>query len=244
MKVFRGLDNLPLFHNAVATMGSFDGVHSGHRELLRRVMDIASSVGGESIVLTFDPHPRYVLGTGEGMSLLTTLDEKLLLLERLGINNVIVIPFTTDFSHTSPEEFIERHIAPLGLHTLVVGYNHRFGHKKEGDYGFLERSAGFQVQMVEQQQVVGSKVSSTIVRQLLEQGQMEKAATLLSNPYILICDLDSEGCAVGIDEHKFLPAEGEYNAQVDDENVRVIVGDMRKLRVEPIREGRVMLEFK
>lgn len=243
MKVFRGLNNLPSFRNAVATMGSFDGVHSGHRELLRRVMDIAAGVDGESIVITFDPHPRYVLGTGERMSLLTTLDEKLWLLEQIGINNVIVVPFTTEFSRTSPEDFIQQHIAPLGLHTLVVGYNHRFGHKKEGDYDFLERSADFKVQMVEQQQVVGSKVSSTIVRQLLTQGLMTKAAKLLSHPYILACDIDSNGYAINIDEHKLLPTSGEYDARIGDSIVRVSIDDNRSLSVNPIIKGRVILEF-
>lgn len=243
MKVFRGLDNIPSFRNAVATMGSFDGVHSGHRELLRRVKELAASVEDESIVITFEPHPRYVLGTGERMSLLTTLDEKLWLLEREGIDNVIVVPFTTEFSHTSPEDFIQHHIAPLGLHTLVVGYNHRFGHKKEGDYDFLERSAGFKVQMVEQQQVVGSKVSSTIVRQLLTLGRMDKAATLLSHPYIIACEVDGNGYAISIDEHKLLPTSGQYTARIGDEVVKVTIDDNRSLKVDPTPKGSVILEF-
>ena len=121
MRVFRGLDNIPKFNNAVATMGSFDGVHCGHRELLRRLMAQAKELNGESIVITFDPHPRYVLGTGDRMQLLSTLDEKLWLLEQAGIDNVIIIPFTKEFSQTSPQEFIEKDIARIGIKTLVVG---------------------------------------------------------------------------------------------------------------------------
>lgn len=87
MRVFKGLDNLPKFNNAVATMGSFDGIHCGHRELLRRVINRAEEIAGESIVITFDPHPRYVLGTGDRMQLLSTLEEKLWLLEKTGIDS-------------------------------------------------------------------------------------------------------------------------------------------------------------
>ena len=164
-------------------MGSFDGVHCGHRVLLDRVKRLATELGGESIVLTFEPHPRYVLGTGDDMLLLTTIDEKLWLLEQAGIDNVIVIPFTTEFSLLSPEEYIEQVVVKLSLRALVVGYNHRFGHKKEGDYDFLERRNDFEVYMVEQQQIVGSKVSSTILRQLLSQGLNAKAATASSWTY-------------------------------------------------------------
>ena len=106
MRIFRGFDNLPTFVHAVATMGSFDGVHCGHKVLLQRTISLAKERGGESIVLTFEPHPRYVLGTAEGMQLLSTLEEKLWLLEQEGIDNVIIIPFTKEFSRLKPQEFI------------------------------------------------------------------------------------------------------------------------------------------
>ena len=187
MRIFRGFDNLPHFNRAVATMGSFDGLHGGHLELLRRVRQIAADKGGESIVLTFEPHPRYVLGTGEGLLLLSTLEEKLYLLEQAGIDNVIIIPFTIEFSRTSPEEFIRNNIAAIGVETLVVGYNHRFGHNKQGDYNFLESQGGkMEIYMVEQQQMQQSKVSSTVVRQTIEGGNIDKAVGLLSHPYIII----------------------------------------------------------
>lgn len=140
MKVFKGLNNLPPFRNAVATMGSFDGVHSGHRELLHRVASTAAASDGESIVLTFEPHPRYVLGSGDGLRLLSTLDEKLWLLERSGIDNVIVLPFTVEFSRTSPREFIENDIAGIGIRRLVVGYNHRFGPTRRETTTFWSRA--------------------------------------------------------------------------------------------------------
>lgn len=225
-------------------MGSFDGLHEGHLELLRRVKSLATELGGESIVLTFDPHPRYVLGTGERMQLLTTLDEKLWLLERTGIDNVIVITFTREFSQLSAEEFVEQKLARIGVRSLVVGYNHRFGHKKEGDYDFLEaREGGFEVHMVEQQQIVGSKVSSTIIRQQLSRGMTSKAARLLGHPYVAMCDVRS-GLATEIDEHKLLPPEGDYDVRVDGAERRLTIAANRHLRIDPAPvDGKVMIEF-
>lgn len=244
MRVFKGLDNLPPFNNAVATMGSFDGVHCGHRELLRRVMAHAKEIGGESIVITFEPHPRYVLGTGERMQLLSTLEEKLWLLEQVGIENVIIIPFTKEFSHTSPQTFIEKDIARIGINTLVVGYNHRFGHKKEGDYDFLEQRGKFQVLMVEQQQMADSKVSSTIIRQALSRGRVDKAAKLLAHPYIIECELSVDGIAKNIDPHKLLPTAGEYDATIAGKGVELRISEERTIEVIPSTyKGKVIIEI-
>ena len=224
-------------------MGSFDGVHCGHRVLLDRVKRLATELEGESIVLTFEPHPRYVLGTGDDMLLLTTIDEKLWLLEQAGIDNVIVIPFTTEFSLLSPEEYIEQVVVKLSLRALVVGYNHRFGHKKEGDYDFLERRNDFEVYMVEQQQIVGSKVSSTILRQLLSQGLNAKAATLLGHDY-LICATFGEDDIARVDQHKLLPAEGTYDVEANGESLRLHVLPDSTLRLEPQMQGEVKIWLK
>lgn len=226
MRVFKGLNNLPPFRNAVATMGSFDGVHGGHGELLHRVVSTAAASDGESIVLTFEPHPRYVLGSGDGLRLLSTLDEKLWLLERAGIDNVIVVPFTEEFSRTSPRDFIENDIAGIGIRRLVVGYNHRFGHNKEGDFNFLEsRNTGIGIEMVEQQQVAESKVSSTIIRRIVACGMMDKARMLLGHPYIIMCQAASDGTLSGIASHKQLPAAGDYEAVVDGRATTLTVAD-------------------
>lgn len=244
MRVFKGLDNLPSFSNAVATMGSFDGVHCGHRELLRRVMAKAKEIDGESIVITFDPHPRYVLGTGERMQLLSTLDEKLWLLEQEGIDNVIIIPFTKEFSQTSPQEFIEKDIARIGINTLVVGYNHRFGHKKEGDYDFLEQRSSFNVLMVEQQQMADSKVSSTIIRQALSRGRVDKAAKLLTHPYIIMCEVTANGCTKDMDAHKLLPAAGTYDATIAGRGVEITINDNHTITIAGADvKGKVIIEI-
>lgn len=244
MKVYRDLDNLPEFKNGVATMGSFDGVHEGHRELLRRVKSLSEQFDGESIVLTFDPHPRYVLGTGEKMQLLTTLDEKLWLLEQAGIDNVIVITFTEELSHLSPKEFIEERIAPLRLRGMVVGYNHRFGYKKEGDYDYLEsRDTDFEVFMVEQHQVAQSKVSSTIIRQTLSRGLIDKAARLLGHSYVLICQANQSG-EITIDRNKQLPCSGEYDVLANGKAAVLTIGLRGELSLDPMpQSGKVLVEF-
>lgn len=244
MKVFRGLDNLPTFNKAVATMGSFDGLHCGHQELLRRVKSIAHDIEAESVVITFDPHPRYVLGTGDRMYLLTTLEEKLYLLEQAGIDNVVVINFTKEFSQTSPQEFIEQHIARMGIDTLVVGYNHRFGHKKEGNYDYLEQRSNIRVEMVEQQLQAESKVSSTIIRQLLSRGRMGKAAKLLSHPYIIMCEVQSDGTITGIEPTKMLPAVGSYDATIGGRGVELTIGENRSMRITTTEiRGKVIIEI-
>lgn len=244
MRIFQGFDNLPAFRNAVATMGSFDGVHGGHRELLRRVESLASAAGGESIVFTFEPHPRYVLGTGGDMRLLSTIGEKLWLLERMGVGNVIIIPFTEQFSRTSPREFIEKIVARTGIRSMVVGYNHRFGRDKEGDYGFLEsHGCGLEIHMVEQQHMADSKVSSTVIRRTIACGMMDKARMLLSHPYIIICEVSADGYLTGIDPHKLLPAAGSYEARVNGRPATLHVGD-GTLRVDPAgTEGKVIIEL-
>ena len=244
MRVFRGIESLPPLRNAVATMGSFDGVHSGHRVLLERVKQRAKELDGESVVLTFDPHPRYTLGTAEGMQLLSTLEEKIWLLEQAEIDNLIIIPFTLEFSRTSPMDFIQS-LTGLGIRSMVVGYNHRFGHKKEGDYNYLSsHGAGMEIAMVEQQQVANGKVSSTIVREAIEAGEMERVAQMLSRPYIIIGNCNDKGLITGLEQEKMLPPAGSYRAKVEGEECQITIGKDRCLRLGgAAREGKVLVEL-
>ena len=138
MHIIYGFDSVPKISHAVATVGSYDGVHSGHKVLIEQVIAYAKRRGGESVVVTFEPHPRITLGKAEGLKLLTTLEEKALLLERLVVDYMVVIPFDIAFSRLSHEEFIEKYlIGKLGIEELIVGYNHHFGHNKSGDYNYL-----------------------------------------------------------------------------------------------------------
>ena len=243
MRVFRGIESLPALRNAVATMGSFDGVHCGHRELLERVMQRADELQGESVVITFDPHPRYVLGTGEGMQLLSTIEEKIFLLEQIGIDNLIIISFTLEFSRTSPMEFISS-LAAIGIRSMVVGYNHRFGHNKEGDFDYLSTHSGeMEITKVEQQQVAGGKVSSTIIRQCIADGDMQRVEQMLARPYIIIGKVGEDGTIGDISENKLLPAVGEYQAKVNGEESKISISQNREISFEkPVEMGEVLIE--
>lgn len=181
MEVFRGFDALPRFRHAAVTVGSYDGVHRGHRALLERLVTEARAAGGESIVLTFEPHPRITLGRAEGLRLLTTLDAKIALLAALGVDYVIVIPFDAAFSALSGREFLRDYlVGKVGAETLVVGYNHRFGHDRVDSSEVAD--AGLRVVRVDECHVDGEHVSSTVIRRLLDAGNRAEAERLLGHP--------------------------------------------------------------
>ena len=215
MKVVWGFDNPPQIRNGVATVGSYDGVHSGHRILLDEVVRRAKACEGESVVLTFEPHPRITLGNDEGLRLLSSFDEKCRLLEQVGIDYMVVIPFDKSFSQLSREEFIDDYlVGKLGLKQLVVGYNHHFGHNKEGNHSFLLQHGGLEVVEVAQYTDNGNKVSSTTIREALAEGDFALARQLLGHPYIIIGMADAEG-VVSTDKYKLLPTTGRYACTIN-----------------------------
>lgn len=222
MRVFRGFDELPAFRHAVVTTGSFDGVHRGHRKLLERVQSEARRRGGESVVLTLEPHPRIFFGDRD-MRLLTTLDEKIALLEQAGVDNLIVLPFDLEFSQLTAREFITDHIVGrIGAEHLTVGYNHRFGHDRQGGAEFLNaisREFGLSVEEVACFDAEGDRVSSTMIRRAVGEGRMQTAARLAGHPYIII-GMARGGVVGNLSEHKLLPPDGEYDAQVGDEECK------------------------
>lgn len=251
MRIFRGFDNLPDFRCGVATIGSFDGVHCGHRTLLDRVRNIAEEVGGESIILTFDPHPRITLGKADNLRLLSSTEEKMHLLEAEGIDNVIIIPFTEEFSKLSPTEFLQSLlIEKVGIGHLVVGYNHHFGHNKAGDFDFLTcNNAGIKVERVNQHRVESDKVSSTVIRNTIERGDMDQAARLLGHPYIIIGKYAADGLVVHPEqEYKQLPPAGEYLVRVGEENGVLTITEDGSIRLnihteKPQKHESIVIEF-
>lgn len=215
MKVVWGFDNPPQLRNGVATVGSYDGVHCGHRILLGEVVRHAKACGGESAVLTFEPHPRITLGNDEGLQLLSTFEEKCALLEHEGVDYVVVIPFDWEFSRLSREEFINDYlVAKLGIKELIVGYNHHFGHNKEGDHSFLVEQGALEVVQVAQYTDNGNKVSSTTIRESLRNGDLALVRQMLGHPYIIIGMADAEG-VVATDRYKLLPADGRYACTIN-----------------------------
>ena len=182
MRVFRGFDSLPELGPTAVTVGAYDGVHLGHRALIERIVAEARALGGRSVVVTFDPHPRVALGRGEGMRLLTTLDEKLALFEALGVDCAVVVPFDRAFSALSGAEFIERClVGRLGAAVLVAGYDHRFGHDRI-DCRELPAGTPLRVVRIDERRVGGEHVSSTAIRRLLDAGRTAEAEQLLGHP--------------------------------------------------------------
>lgn len=223
MKVHYGFDSLPAFRAPVVTVGSYDGVHGGHRAILRRINELAAQNGGESVVVTFAPHPRIVLGKADGLKLLNTLEEKIALLEEVSVDHLIVAPFTEEFSRLSSQEYVRDYLVErIGVHTLVVGYNHHFGHNKDGDFRFLQSMQaeyGFEVYEISRQQIDDEKVSSTVVRQLITAGDVAHAMRLLERPYILITNLKERA----IDPYKLLPPNGRYRVEIEGQGAAVLM---------------------
>lgn len=191
---------------AAVTVGSFDGVHAGHRALLEALRATARGSDAQSVVVTFDPHPRQVLGSG--VELLDTLDEKLLLLESLGVDAVLVVPFTPEFSRLAPDEFARIYLREaVGATHVVTGYNHHFGAGRTGDGAGLASS--FEVIPVAARQVNEHKVSSTVIRELVRAGELAEANRCLVDPYFLLVEggrYDHRG--------KLLPPDGLWPVTV------------------------------
>ncbi len=250
MKVYYSLADLPKFQNAVVTIGSFDGVHSGHQCIIERVTKLAQSIDSQSIVITFHPHPRLMLSPNDTtLSLLTTTDEKVALLEKYGVDVVVVVPFDRAFAEQKPEDYIENFLVKyFNPAHIVVGYDHRFGAKRAGDMVFLKNAAakfGYKVIEIEQQLVDEIAVSSTKIRAALAQSDVKTANRLLGHPFLfsgIVVKGQQIGNEIGFptanlqipDRHKLLPPHGIYA-------VFVYLEDGRKLRGMMYRGDRPVL---
>ncbi len=187
MAVYHGTGGLPSFKSAVVTIGTFDGVHKGHRAILQNVAEKAASVGGESILITFDPHPRKLLFPNESLGIITPLAQKLELVQSIGIQHVVVVPFTHEFASLSArgyiEEFLVRHFSP---HAIIIGYDHRFGHDRTGNITLLKELApqfGYRVLEIPAQLIDQAAVSSTKIRNAVMSGNALEATSMLGRPY-------------------------------------------------------------
>ena len=190
MKVHRGDASFEPPRAAVVTSGTFDGVHVGHQKILGRLKELARETGGETVVVTYWPHPRMVLYPDDpAIQLLTTFDEKLALLEALGIDHLVQIPFTKEFSQLSSDAFVRQVLVDkISTRQLVIGYDHHFGRNREGGFDYLKEHAaeyGFTVEEIPRQDVDQVGVSSTKIRNALEAGQVHTAREYLGRPYRL-----------------------------------------------------------
>jgi len=192
MKIFRSFEEAQNIINPVVTTGSFDGVHIGHKTILNRLRMLAGKYNGESVLITFDPHPRKVLypdTSGKDLKLINSQEEKLDLLEKAGLDNVIIVEFTREFSKVTSEQFVRDLLHGI-LHAKVVvaGFNHHFGFNKEGDYKQLWAWQGkyhFEAEEIPEQEVYHETVSSTKIRQAISEGYIQRANAYLDHYYII-----------------------------------------------------------
>lgn len=183
MKVFYNIEDYIKVPNAVVTIGTFDGVHRGHQEILRNMVNRAKEIGGESVVVTFYPHPRQVLSHDSGIRFISTQEEKIAHLEALGIDNLIIIKFTKEFAAIPSEDFIKDYLVKnIQPAVLIIGYDHHFGKGRTGDFGMLYELGSqyhFKVEKIQEQDVDNVAVSSTKIRHYLENGDIKHANMLL-----------------------------------------------------------------
>lgn len=234
MRIYKDLKNLPKFKNAVLTIGSFDGVHIGHQQIIQQINDLATSIDGESVLITFDPHPRFVVGKRQGdLKLLNTLEEKANLLEQCAVDVLIVVPFSKEFASQSPDAYIQDFlVAHFQPKIIAIGYDHKFGKNRVGDISYLkkfENKHGFKVVEISKQEVADIAVSSTKVRTALMNGNVDQAAQLLGQPFgitgIVVKGLQI-GTTIGYPTanievkhpYKLIPPEGIYAVQVNSDN--------------------------
>lgn len=209
MHIHYGFDDLSLIASSVVSVGSFDGVHRGHRLLIRNLNAQAREMGSESVIVTFDPHPRLVL-RGENR-LLSTLTEKLALLAQTEIDHVVVVSFTPEFSRISSEEFTRDYLrARLGAVAIISGHEHHFGHNRAGTSASLDGS-GLKASHLDRYE----QISSTSIRAAIAQGDMRAANHMLERPYLVITSPS--------EPTKLLPPVGEYQLLIDGVEQRGVI---------------------
>ncbi|PIF05001.1 MAG: riboflavin biosynthesis protein RibF [Draconibacterium sp.] len=229
MKLYQGLTDFKV-HKPIVTIGTFDGVHLGHREVILHLQEIARKYGGETVIFTFYTHPRLITAPDEtNLRLLTTLPEKTALFERYGIDHLVVYPFDKTFSELSYSEFVKNILVEkMKTHCLVVGYDHKFGKNREGDYEYLKKCAAkhqFQIEKLDVLTIENENVSSTRIRRALENGRIKKANKYLGYRFSLSGKVvigRQLGRKIGFptanieasDKHKIIPGYGVYAVKV------------------------------
>jgi riboflavin kinase/FMN adenylyltransferase len=226
MNIYHSLDSFKRLACAVVTSGTFDGLHIGHKKILTRLKEISAQSGGESVVLTFWPHPRMVVSEdSQDLQLLSTIEEKIELFSQMGIEHLAIIPFTRAFSELSSNDFIRQILVDkIGTKKLVIGYDHRFGRNREGSFDFLQKNAssyGFEVEEIPRQDIEDLAISSTRIRHCLLSGNVDEAQHLLGRPYAItgiIVKGKQLGRTIGFptanihlqESYKLIPANGVY----------------------------------
>ncbi|MFS2186965.1 bifunctional riboflavin kinase/FAD synthetase [Mucilaginibacter sp. Mucisp84] len=236
MRVYNNIDEFTAVNNAVVTIGTFDGVHLGHRKIISGIKELAESTGGETVILTFFPHPRMILHPeDESLKLITTIAEKAELLERIGVDHLIITPFSRDFSNQSAESYIRDVLVnKIGTKKIVIGYDHRFGKDRQGGFEDLQRLSpvyGFDVVEIPEQDINEVAISSTRIRNTLLSGDIHLANAFLGYPFFITGKVvrgDQIGRQLGYptanivveEKYKLIPCDGIFA-------VTVIIADQK-----------------
>jgi riboflavin kinase/FMN adenylyltransferase len=231
MKVYRDIDKLPPFRNAVVTIGTFDGVHEGHRKIIEHLKQEAEKINGETVIITFHPHPRKVVSSAIlGIRLINTLDEKIELLEKTDIDHLAIVPFTDAFANQSAVDYIQNFlIEKFHPHTIIIGYDHRFGRDRQGDYRLLEKMApvyNYVLKEIPKHVLDEIAISSTNIREAIIHSDIETANKLLGYDFFfegLVVDGDKLGRKLGYptanlkitDDEKIHLGDGIYAVYVE-----------------------------
>jgi riboflavin kinase/FMN adenylyltransferase len=234
MRIFYGLEGVDKIKKPVITIGTFDGVHLGHQKIIENLVSKAKELGGESVLMTFSPHPRMVLfPDSHSLQLIQTEEEKMKKLAITGIENCIVFPFTFEFSRLSAMEFVRDILVnTLNIDTIIIGYDHQFGRNREGNIQYLQEVSNiydFHAVEIPAQEIDAVNVSSTKIRRAILDGDIELANQYLGNPYVLtgvVVPGNQLGRTIGFptaniqveDTTKIIPGNGVYLVKINQKN--------------------------
>ena len=233
MQIHRNIANLPQFKNAVITIGTFDGVHLGHKQIIDNLKTEAAAANGESVIITFHPHPRKVVSSViTGVRLINTLTERIELLEKTGIDHLVIVPFTDYFASQTAEEYIQDFLVDkFKPHTIIIGYDHRFGKERSGDYKLMEEKApvyNYLLKEIPEHILNTIKVSSTNIRNAILHSNIDEANNFLGYQFFFEGEVfhgDKIGRTIGYptanlkstDEEKIALGDGIYAVYADVE---------------------------
>ncbi|MEJ5263052.1 MAG: bifunctional riboflavin kinase/FAD synthetase [Ignavibacterium sp.] len=230
MNIFRNIDEIRYDKQTVLTLGTFDGIHLGHQQIIKRVIECSEENNLRNIVITFHPHPRKIINPEMQLKILTTTEEQINILENLGVQNLFIINFTKEFSQLTPDEFIKNYLVDkIGISRIVIGYDHHFGKGRGGDVEFLKTSGkkyDFEILQIQPFIIDNEPVSSTKIRNALESGEIKRANKMLGRTYSfsgVVVEGDKRGRELGyptanikiLDEDKMLPQIGIYAVLVE-----------------------------
>jgi len=253
IQVHRDLQHLPAFKNAVITIGTFDGVHLGHQQIIKLLKEEAAAIGGETVIITFYPHPRKIVSNGKSeVKILNTLDEKIELLNKKGVDHLAVIAFDDVFANQTAEEYIENFLVKKFCpHTVIIGYDHKFGKNRSGDYHLLEKMGemfNYRVKEIPEHILDDITVSSTKIREAILRNNIDIANAFLGYAYFFegkVVEGNKLGRTIGYptanliieDEEKLVPGNGVYAVTVTIGQKEPVLKGMMNIGVRPTVNG-------